>query len=144
MGLGQPDVEGHEARLHAETDERQQEKQPRTGADNSHTSLEVAEVQRTRPASEQREQRHEESSAEVARHQIGPACLPGPLLIVLQRHEEEGRHSHELPAHEEQDGVAGEQDNRDAGDQEVEKKPRASRASPRVRPGQVLVPVEGT
>ncbi len=117
VGAGQPDVEGHEARLAPEARQRQEEDRPVS----ARRELRGGEVRKAEgggartPKGEKRQQRRR---AEVRGHRVSEPVPPDLLLFMVLQHQQEGGHRHALPGHEEEEPVGSQDEQRHAEDQE--------------------------
>ena len=124
VGLGEPDVQRHDARLGAEAQQGQHEGAAGRGPGQA---AEAGEVQ---PApAQQEEQGHQEGGADLRCGQVGQPCPSGAGLLVLEGDQEPGADGHGLPGQEEQHGVAGQDHHGHAGHQQVVEQPGGAQAA---------------
>jgi hypothetical protein len=118
VGAGQPDVQGHHARLQPEPGQREGEDRRRR-AGGQRPLPHRGQRERAARRAQQGEEGEQAEGRDVGRHEINPAGLPHLGVVVFRGDQEVGGQRHDLPAEQEQDGVAGDDEQRHAGRQEA-------------------------
>ncbi|OPZ76764.1 MAG: hypothetical protein BWY77_01830 [bacterium ADurb.Bin431] len=127
MGLGQPDVEGEESGLGAESGQAEQKDQAPELRSGQCCPGELVEIERTRARpGQQPEHEKEQDDADVGRDQVDQAGASSLRPFILKGDEEKGRHRHDLPGDDEEHAVGRGRDQGHAEDEEVEKEKRAT------------------
>ncbi len=109
MGLRQPYVKGHEAGLCAEADERKEEAD--RGSAGRQLDAEAGKSERRAGLAEKEEEGQQEQRAKVRRDEVDPRGAAHLAPVVLKGDEEERCERHRLPGDEEDESVAGQDDN---------------------------------
>ncbi len=120
MRFRQPDVQWDDARLHGEAEKEKHEDGIPHGTRDDVAGEEHRERDRPRRGRQDEERRHQRARRHVRHHQIQVRRPPSGAYLVLRRHQRGRGQCHQLPGEEEGDHVAGDEDELDGEEQDVE------------------------
>ncbi len=107
VGVRQPDVERHDAGLHAEAGEEQQEHRAlRARRKLGREQMEAAKIRAAGEGGQQQECRENHGAAGVRHDQVHHRRAPGFGLLVFERHQAKGGERHHFPGGQEEERVA--------------------------------------
>ena len=141
--LGEPDVQGDDAGLHAEADEEQDEEEAAPRARDRGAAEEIRESQRARPGGEEEERGDEAARAEVGHGEIEKRRAAARPALVIGRDERGGGEAHQLPGHEEAEDAVGREHRLDRHQEHVPGHADERGPAGRYRVGQVAHAVDG-
>ena len=139
MGGGQPDVQRHDAGLHAETGEEQEEDGALlSGRKLGRQQMEAGKIRGAGEGREQQEGGENHGGSRVRHDDVHEGGAAGLGLLVLKRHQAKARNRHDFPGGEEEERVGRGEDQGQAEQQDIVEKAERSQIAGALHGAQIV------